>query len=154
MKSWTGSNKYYNVKTDLCAAIDFWWINVYISSHLQRMYLVMELCDAGGIQKLLEKKTRFSEKVRILCVSFEHFLTIFRVSDGAVISLFFFISHSSLTLEWRLLRYILRSKSNHVKFEAVFVAKISLDLSPNFLLYSWQINMLNLLFSENFYDMY
>lgn len=28
----------------------------------KRMYLVMELCDAGGIQKLLEKKTRFSEK--------------------------------------------------------------------------------------------
>ena len=29
------------------------------------MYLVMELCDAGGIQKLLEQKTRFSEKVCI-----------------------------------------------------------------------------------------
>lgn len=28
----------------------------------KRMYLVMELCDAGGIQKLLERKTRFSEK--------------------------------------------------------------------------------------------
>ncbi|KAJ7330190.1 Serine/threonine-protein kinase 33 [Desmophyllum pertusum] len=28
----------------------------------KRMYLVMELCDAGGIQKLLEKTTRFSEK--------------------------------------------------------------------------------------------
>lgn len=27
------------------------------------MYLVMELCDAGGVQKLLEKKTRFTEKV-------------------------------------------------------------------------------------------
>ena len=32
------------------------------------MYLVMELCDAGGIQKLLEKKTRFSEKVCIWCI--------------------------------------------------------------------------------------
>ncbi|RMX41902.1 hypothetical protein pdam_00006629 [Pocillopora damicornis] len=28
----------------------------------KRMYLVMELCDAGGVQKLLEKKTRFTEK--------------------------------------------------------------------------------------------
>lgn len=28
----------------------------------KRMYLVMELCDAGGVQKLLEKKTRLTEK--------------------------------------------------------------------------------------------
>lgn len=28
----------------------------------KRMYLVMELCDAGGIQKLLDQKKRFSEK--------------------------------------------------------------------------------------------
>lgn len=28
----------------------------------KRMYLVMELCDAGGIEKLLEQKKRFSEK--------------------------------------------------------------------------------------------
>lgn len=28
----------------------------------KRMYLVMELCDAGGVQKLLEKKTQFTEK--------------------------------------------------------------------------------------------
>ena len=43
-----------------------------ISSHLQRMYLVMELCDAGGIQKLLERKTRFSEKVCIVCMSLKN----------------------------------------------------------------------------------
>ena len=30
------------------------------------MYLVMELCDAGGVQKLLEQKKQFSEKVCIL----------------------------------------------------------------------------------------
>ena len=42
--------------------------DICISSHLQRMYLVMELCDAGGIQKLLERKTRFSEKVCIVYV--------------------------------------------------------------------------------------
>ena len=49
--------------------IFFLWfsnIPVCISSHLQRMYLVMELCDAGGIQKLLERKTKFSEKVCIV----------------------------------------------------------------------------------------
>lgn len=28
----------------------------------KRMYLVMELCDAGGIEKLLEQKKRFTEK--------------------------------------------------------------------------------------------
>lgn len=28
----------------------------------KRMYLVMELCDAGGVQKLLEQKKQFSEK--------------------------------------------------------------------------------------------
>lgn len=28
----------------------------------KRMYLVMELCDAGGVEKLLEQKKRFSEK--------------------------------------------------------------------------------------------
>ena len=32
-------------------------------SRSQRMYLVMELCDAGGLHQLLEKKGRFTEKV-------------------------------------------------------------------------------------------
>ena len=40
-----------------------WFVYSFIISLSQRMYLVMELCDAGGIQKVLEEKTRFSEKV-------------------------------------------------------------------------------------------
>ena len=78
------------MKIDISAITVFLWFNIIlcISSHLQRMYLVMELCDAGGIQKLLERKTRFSEKVCIVCVS----LTIYGVlSDGALIMLHVFL---------------------------------------------------------------
>lgn len=54
------------------------------------MYLVMELCDAGGIQKLLENKKRFSEKVCILYVSFQY-LQQSSVLVTAVTSLLYFL---------------------------------------------------------------
>ena len=37
-------------------------------SRSQRMYLVMELCDAGGLHQLLEKKGRFTEKVCLVFI--------------------------------------------------------------------------------------
>ncbi len=62
------------------------------------MYLVMELCDAGGIQKLLENKKTFSEKVCNLFVSFQH-LQRSSVLVTAVTSLLYFLVKLGLKIK-------------------------------------------------------
>ena len=73
--------------------------------------------------KASRKKDKvFRKGVYCLCITEQS--TVMEQQQCYIISVFF-ITHSSFTIGWWLLTYILRSQSNHVKLAAVFVTKMS-----------------------------